>query len=132
MKLSIKNIVRFIVIAPISLYLLYCVEHFIFTPIHPKYTDCGKIISKSNDEVAIKHGNRTELYLNIQFNKSGFKSIKVNPTTYFKNKVGETICFDLDIDISLWYFICNMLGLFVICMLALILIVQLAIYLIEE
>ncbi len=103
MKLTIRNIVRIITLAPLTIYLLYCVCFFIVYPLHPKYNDCGKIISKSNDEVAIKHGSRTELYLNIQFNKTGFKSIEVSPTTYFKHSIGATICFDLDKETSRWY-----------------------------
>lgn len=60
------------------------------------YEDCGKIVSKSADEVSIKHGSQTELYLNVQFNKSGFRSMNVNPTTYFHFKTGDNICFDLN------------------------------------
>lgn len=62
---------------------------------HYYYLDCGTIVSKSQDEVVIKYGTETELYLNVQFKKAGFRSVKVNPTTYFKFNVGENICFDL-------------------------------------
>ena len=54
------------------------------------------VVSKSNDEISIKHGVKSVLYLNVQFNKSGFKSIECSPTTYFSVKKGENICFNLD------------------------------------
>jgi hypothetical protein len=60
------------------------------------YVDCGMILSHSNDEVIIKNGTRTDLYLNIQFKKSGFRSINTDPTTYFKHKNGDNICFTIE------------------------------------
>jgi hypothetical protein len=60
-----------------------------------EYNDCGKIISKSADEVIIKYGTKTELYLNIQFEKSGFKSIEVDPTLYFQKSKNDYVCFNL-------------------------------------
>ena len=64
-----------------------------------EYNDCGRIRSRSADEVTIKHGTRTELYLNIDFDKSGFKSIEVNPTTYFRHTKGDRVCFTLSNDV---------------------------------
>lgn len=74
----------------------YCIATYVNNDFEPTITErhCGIIISKSNDEVAIKHGSRTQLFLNIQFNKKGFESVEVEPTTYFKYKVGECICID--------------------------------------
>ena len=54
----------------------YCIATYVNNDFEPTITErhCGIIISKSNDEVAIKHGSRTQLFLNIQFNKKGFES----------------------------------------------------------
>jgi hypothetical protein len=62
----------------------------------PKYLDCGKVISKSNDEVIIKRGSKTNLYLNVQFKQSGFISVESNQTTYFSHNVGDNVCFYLN------------------------------------
>jgi len=60
------------------------------------YLDCGMIRSKSGEEIAIRHGVKTILLLNIDFNKTGFKSIEVDYTTYFKYLKGQNICFNLE------------------------------------
>lgn len=63
-KIEWRNIVRFLTLIPLSLYLIFCCYHFI-NESRPTYLDCGKVISRSNDEVRIKSGTQTELYLNI-------------------------------------------------------------------
>ncbi len=92
----IKNTLRIAVLA----FFIYCGAYVVSIggckKLSPKYTDCGVVVSKSQDEVAIKHGTRTQLYLNIQFDKSGFKSQEVEPTEYFSSKVGQRKCYDLD------------------------------------
>lgn len=98
--MKIKKIARIVVLIPIAIYLLYCAYYSITEDMYPKYNDCGEIISKSNDEVAIKHGVKTELYLNIQFDNNGFRSIECNPTTYFNHNKGERVCFDLEKETS--------------------------------
>lgn len=93
-KLTIKNYIGYGL-----LFLMFCFitkyaidfYYYQFKPI--EYKDCGKIVSKSNDEITIKHGTRTELYLNIQFEKDGFKSIEVEPTSYFKHKINDIVCY---------------------------------------
>lgn len=85
---------RKIVLVLLTMYLTYC-TYFFITNAYRTYLDCGKVVSKSNDELNIKHGTRTVLYLNIEFEKSGFKSIKSEPTLYFSKKVGDTVCFNL-------------------------------------
>lgn len=114
--MTFKNKVRLIVLIPLSIYLLYCSWHFIYYPEQPTYLDCGIVISKSNDEVSIKHGSKTELYLNVQFNKTGFKSIECNPTTYFSKQKGDSVCFDLNEKTSFWYELNNFIGFLVIYM----------------
>lgn len=112
-NMKLKKIVMFLTLCPLTLYLLYCFCHFVLTKSHPIYLDCGKIVSKSSDEVAIKSGSRTKLYLNVQFEKSGFRSIECNPTTYFSKNVGERSCFYLDKNMGEKYHLNNFIGMFV-------------------
>ena len=118
--MKLKNIIQFVTLLPLSIYLIYCSYHFITNETRPTYLDCGNVVSKSSDEVAIKHGTRTELYLNIQFSKSGFRSIECNPTTYFSKQIGQNVCFNLDEDVSTWYEINNFIGLIVLLILGII------------
>lgn len=94
-----KDFIRKTILIVLSIYLLYC-SYFFLTNAYKTYLDCGKVVSKSNDELNIKHGTRTILYLNIEFEKSGFKSIESEPTLYFSKKVGDNVCFDLDYNYS--------------------------------
>ena len=93
MKDKLRKILKYSLYTIISIYYFYS-GYYVYK--HPYYTytkECGKIISKSNDEVNIKHGSRTDLYLNIQF-ENRFESVLVDPTTYFGNEKGEYICFN--------------------------------------
>lgn len=101
--MRIKRIIRILTATLILAFCVYCLGFFILNPLNPEYLDCGKVISKSSDEIAIKHGSRTELYLNVQFNKTGFKSVECTPTTYFGTKVGESVCFNLSEEVSPWF-----------------------------
>ena len=56
MKINIKNIIRLIILLPLSIYLLYSVYYFITNDIKPTYIDCGIVKSKSYDDVVIKYG----------------------------------------------------------------------------
>lgn len=129
---SVKNIIRIIILVPLSIFLLYCINHFIVMDYKPTYPDCGTVISKSTDEVIVKHGTITELYLNVQFEKSGFKSIEVTETTYFKSKKGEYICFNLNEDRGFWYNITNVIGLITIIIICGILLIWFLIYILPE
>ncbi len=130
--MKFKNIAQITTLLPLSIYLIYCSYHFLANEMMPKYLDCGNVISKSSDEVTIKHGVRTELYLNIQFNKSGFRSIGCTPTTYFSKKVGENVCFYLNKDVSIWYSINNLIGLVVLIILGVNIVGLFVSYLIPE
>jgi hypothetical protein len=110
MKITIRNIVRLVTLVPLGLFLLYCVYFSATHEASPKYNDCGVVVSKSNDEVPIKHGTRTELYLNVQFDKTGFRSIECEPTTYFKYQKGDRVCFDLNQKISISHRIYTSIG----------------------
>ena len=122
MKINIKNIIRLIILLPLSIYLLYSVYYFITNDIKPTYIDCGIVKSKSYDDVVIKYGTKTELYLNVQFEKTGFKSIKCSPTVYFSKNIGDNICLELNKDTTFQHKIISISGLLVLFILGNILI----------
>lgn len=95
-ELNIRNLIRLIVLTPLVIYVLYCSYYFLTHEMNPQYLDCGIVQSKGSDEVAIKHGSKTDLYLNVQFEKSGFQSINCEPSTYFQYKVGDRVCFNVN------------------------------------
>lgn len=113
-------------------YLIYCCIFFVSNPTRPTYLDCGTIVSKSSDEVVIKYGVRTDLYLNIEFEKSGFKSINCEPTTYFSKKVGEKEWFNLFKETSNWYNINMLVGLVTLTVVGIVLIILLLMYLLPD
>lgn len=90
-----KNFIRFILEKGSILLCIVSSIYFLLNINNTFYKDCGIIISKSTDEIIIKHGTRTDLYLNIQFEKSGFKSVDCDPTLYFQKKKGDDICLKL-------------------------------------
>lgn len=132
MKVKIKNIARVVILLPLSIYLLYCVYYFGDHKIKPTYLDCGRVVSKSSDEVAIKHGANTDLYLNVQFEKSGFRAIKTKPTTYFSKKVGDSVCFDMEEITTNWHKVTALVGACTLAILGIVGFAALAIYLLPE
>jgi hypothetical protein len=131
-KITVKNFIRVIVFTPIVFFLLFSVHYFLTHEHKPKYFDCGVVVSKSNDEVVIKYGTRTNLYLNIEFEKSGFQSIRCSPTTYFQQKVGNRVCFDLDEEYNLTHEIKLIVGFLVLCISCLICTIILLVYLFSK
>jgi hypothetical protein len=109
-KMKTRNIVRMVTFVPLGLLILYSIYYALTHDPHPRYKDCGVVVSKSNDEVPIKHGSKTELYLNIQFDKSGFRSIECEPTTYFKYQKDERVCFNLRQKTSVSHIIYTLIG----------------------
>lgn len=91
-----RLVLRKLTIIATCFFIGFCIAKYIHNDFKPTITEkhCGTIVSKSNDEVAIKHGTQTQLFLNIEFDKKGFESVQVLPTTYFKHKVGERVCID--------------------------------------
>lgn len=67
-----------------------------FQEINSEMQHCGTVAYKSADEVQIKHGTTTELYLGVDFDDIGRKAINVSVDTYFSNKKGDRVCFTLD------------------------------------
>lgn len=94
-KEGLKKVIGWFVVSPFILFSMYSVYYCIVNDRLQYETDCGIVKSKSSDEVAIKHGTTTELYLNIQFDNSGFLSKNVSPTTYFSYSVGDRACFGI-------------------------------------
>lgn len=96
---SVSDLIRYTILTIFGItmfvFSIYSTIYFIKTPHIERTSQVGTVISKSQDEVIIKHGTQTELYLNIQFDKVGFKSIEVEPTTYFGSNVGERVVFGL-------------------------------------
>ncbi len=113
-KFNLKNTIRWILGVPTGIYMIYSVYFFIMNPIHPTRFDCGVVKSKSANEVAIKYGVNTMLYLNIDFKQSGFRSINVGPTTYFKYKEGDNLCFDVKQERHGSYCLFGMSGMIII------------------
>ncbi len=130
--LSLKNIIRIIILTPLTIYLSYTCYHAIKYDSRPTYLDCGKIESKANDEVSIKHGVETIFYLNVRFEKTGFQSIKCSPTTYFSHEKGDNICFTLNKEMGFWYDINQVIGLMVLAMGGFALIACLIYYLVPD
>jgi hypothetical protein len=94
--MNIKTHIKALLSTIFAIFLIHCIYITLTEKFVKKYDDCGIIKSKSNDEVVIKYGTRTELYLNVQFEKTGFKSVNVEPTTYFSKTVGQEVCFELN------------------------------------
>ncbi len=100
---EVKKVLRYGVITMSTLFVLYCIYRFVQNDFQVRKQEkhCGKIVSKSNDEIAIKYGSSTRLFLNVNFGDV-FRSVEVEPTTYFKFEVGESICINETIETDLY------------------------------
>lgn len=127
-----KEITRITILVPLAIYLIYCSFHFITTEWNPVFLDCGEIVSKYSDEVDMKNGVRTILYLNVDLKKSGFKSIKCEPTAYFSKEIGDNVCFHLQQKKTIHYQLSNMIGCVVIIISGFILLIILIRYLVPD
>jgi hypothetical protein len=90
-----RIIVRTSILLVLSLFVFKSMYVFTAYKQYNEHLDTGTVISRSADDVVIKHGTSTELYLNIKFDKSGFRSMNVAPTTYFKFEKGSRVSFNL-------------------------------------
>lgn len=129
MQEKIRTTTKWLIAIPLCIYLIYCMCFCLIHEARPTYLDSGKIISKSADEVHIKHRSRTNLYLNVQFDRTGFISVLVDPSTYFYHKVGDTIQFNLNRETSVMYSLNHIIGIMSICLILFILFIALLIYL---
>lgn len=91
-NIKISLLTTFLVYVLFSFYQLY-ITPFSNGKKCATYKDCGIVKSKA-EIVSGKEYITAKLYLNVQFEKNGFKSLDVNPTTYLSSIVGEKICFD--------------------------------------
>lgn len=117
-KIKLKKIVRLLILCSLTLYLVYCFCHFLLTETRPTYFDCGNVVSKSSNEVVIKNRSIINFYLIIQFEKSGYRSIQCNPTTYFSKNIGEKACFYLYKEMGSFYNLNNLIGMFIAVLLS--------------
>lgn len=60
------------------------------------YKDCGKIKNKLVVPGGYKSSGKT--FMGVQFQKTGFKSVQVDETTYLKYEPGDSVCFNLTKD----------------------------------
>jgi hypothetical protein len=111
----IRKVIKVIITLGLSLWLGSSVGTYLTNELRTRVTDKGIVVSKSSYEVAIEDGSETELYLNIQFDQHGFKSIKVEPTTYFQKSKGERVIFSWEEqNLHNWKFINYVLGMFIV------------------
>lgn len=116
-KFTFKNVMRLISGLVFAGLLIHSTVYFFNHELTLTYVDRGVVLSKSTDEIIVKRGHNTILYLNVQFEKSGFRSLECDPTTYFSKKDGDTVYFKLEKDISLWHefsWIVGLLSVFLI------------------
>ncbi len=91
-----KQIIKYLLLLIILSIPSYCIYRYEVDKPFTKYMYFGTILKHSSDEVSIKHGTRTELYLLIRFDSLYItKAIEVSPTTYLDNKDGDKVCFSL-------------------------------------
>lgn len=60
------------------------------------YKDCGKVKNKIVVPGGYKQSGKT--FLGVQLEKTGFKAVQVDETTYLKYEVGDSVCFNLEKD----------------------------------
>ena len=94
-RLSIK---KSTVIAFLGILLIFTgVAFSISEGIYPEtYKDCGKIKNKIVVPGGYKRSGET--FLGVQFEKTRFKAVQVDETTYLKYEVGDFVCFNLQKD----------------------------------
>lgn len=63
---------------------------------HEEKLYCGTVVYRSSDEITIKYGTKTELYLGVEFEDGvGRHAIETDVDTYISKKVGDHVCFSL-------------------------------------
>lgn len=95
----IKFILRWIIYTLLGSFAIFCAYHCVNMGIrmNTDILECGTVVSKFSDEVAMKHGTRTELILIVKWDSNVSKhrdgDVNVTPTTYQSTKVGQRVCF---------------------------------------
>lgn len=115
MKKSTKIGISILILIGILLnYYTYTIHKFL----QQEETYCGIVEVKSSEEVNIKYGTKTELYIMVNFDKLGLKEIRPSKETYHSISKGQRICFDLEspevieFENSYKHFLFNLCGLF--------------------
>lgn len=94
-KLAVKYILRWVIYTLLGGFGIFCAYHAVDMAIKMNRThlECGTVVSKFSDEVAMKHGTSTELILIVDWDGRGKDDINVAASTYHDTKVGKRICF---------------------------------------
>jgi len=88
-----------------------------------KGTECGIILSNFTELINVKHGTKTDYYLQIKFNdRTCIK--KVTAETFLESKVGENICFDKNESINFILYLFILLEFIVVFLCLIFLIVE--------
>ncbi len=90
-------------------------------------TYCGVVVDKSRTDVASTHKNTTNVYqhdyLYVKFDNGTYEQMNVTTDTFYKNNVGDRVCFEYNKDgvvdnimiiISLIFAAIDIMGLFVL------------------
>jgi hypothetical protein len=125
----IQKILRIITLIVVLGYLSYAVYYALAYDTIPTYRDCGKVVSLGDDVVVTKRSSYTEFYVNVQFKDTGFKSMRVCPTTYFSTEPGDTVCFDLNKEMTVWHHIHHGAGIITMIIGGLVMIIMFLIFL---
>ena len=131
MKMNLRNMIRIIVLVPLAIFFMYCIYFTLSGERGKTYKDCGTIVSKEQLIGASGKHLTTNVYLNIQFEKSGFKSIPTSVTDYFQRKEGERVCYDIDYERELKDEIFFLIGLILITVIIVLLLFLLIFYLFD-
>ena len=96
--MKLPKIKKSTVIAFLGIFLIFTgIAFSIREGIYPEtYKDCGKIKNKIVVPGGYKRSGKT--FLGVQFQKTGFKAVQVDETTYLKYEVGDSVCFNLQKD----------------------------------
>lgn len=96
MMKDFKIVMQLVLLISLITVSIYTIKFFVKNDMWIDFQDCGQVVGASSEEVPIKHGTQTELYLLIQYEKQGFKAQEVGATTYFqyKDSIGKRLCFE--------------------------------------
>lgn len=108
---DLKKAFSITIVAMLTIWFAGCFVAIIHNMIEEKErnTYCGTITKLFSDEVSVKHGSRTDLYLIINFDNYGQKAVEVDVNTYAGKQVGQRVCFNLTnyymdiVNINPWY-----------------------------
>lgn len=74
--------------------------------------DCGTLYMKSYEDIVIKHGTRTELYLIVETKNQGLRSKEVGITEYMTTEIGDLVCMDIYVNQGDYHEVYMIIGAF--------------------